>query len=247
MSQVATTKKPTASSLRDELTRTYGLKLLREDEVRAPLGASTGWSALDSFVASGGFPCGELSLVHSDAGLGGTTIWLQAAARATQQKQRCVWLNGAWSLNPVAADHAGVDLTRLFLIEQPTSSRQRLWVLQEVLSSRLFNLLGCDLSDAHLPLRAARSLLMQARRSGTAVVFFLGQRGVREAVSPHLCSLASLTVHFQNDKVLITRASQRPVPHTLERSRQHVAFISGPLEPSLLFARPRSLPAGTAD
>lgn len=187
----------------------------------------TGWEALDAFVEGGGFPCGKLTLLESAQGLGALTLWLESSALLTRQGRRVAWLNGAsddhehFRLHPPTAHHRGVDLQNLFLVDTP-NRQKRAWILQELLASNLFSLVGCDLGDAHLPLRECRSLLMQARRSGAAVVLFSRNRG-----SPAVRSLASLVLSFSTLGIEITRAAHRPIPHSLQRRDRHVDFIIG--------------------
>lgn len=206
------------------------MKLIEAENLKSSPGISTGWSALDSFVASGGFPCGEISLIEAREGLGATTLWLEAAAKQTAQHSRVAWLNSpldereAFQLHPPTAFQRGVDLRKLFLVDTPTS-RSRLWILQELLNSKLFSLVGCDLGDVHLPLRECRSLLMQARRSGAAVVLF--DRKQRSSLGR---SVASLVLKFENPHVELIRAAHRPTPQCLttqQRRTRHVDFITG--------------------
>lgn len=221
-------------AVRQELMAAHGLKLLRAEDVKPARGLSTGFAALDQFLASGGFPCGEISLLECSEGLGGTTLWLECAARVTQAGRRAAWLNGAMDLNPVAALQRGVNLQNLFLVPSQSSSqcssRQRtVWSLQEIFSSSLFDLVGCDLGDVRLPLRESRSLLAQARRSGTALV-------ILSRVPSFARELAALAIRFENGKICIQRASHRPVPLSIERRPHHVDFITGPIDSRFLLS-----------
>ncbi len=217
------------AQLKSDLQLKHGVKLIDAENIKSSAGVGTGWSALDSFVASGGFPCGEISLIEASEGLGATTLWLEAAARLTAGNSRVAWLNGAlddrepFQLHPPAAFHRGVDLQKLFLVNAPTSQK-RLWILQEILNSKLFSLVGCDLGDVHIPLRECRSLLMQARRSGAAVVLFVRRQ---TAGLPSVRSIASLVLKFEASGVEIVRAAHRPVPQHLQRRDRHVDFITG--------------------
>lgn len=181
-----------------------GLKLVAAHEIESGLqraaGLSTGWADFDRFLASGGFPCGEISLLEAPEGLGAVTLWLDTARAITDSGRRAAWLNPSsgrigqrsdvhsdeYQLHAATAAQRGVDLSRLFLVNPPTNlaagrtpvrsegsrsaDTKRLWILKEMLSTDLFSLIGCDLGDGHLPLREGRSLLQQARRSGAAVV-----------------------------------------------------------------------------
>lgn len=215
-----------------------GLKLVAAHEVEAGLkraaGLTTGWSEFDRFLTSGGFPCGEISLLEAPEGLGAMTLWLDTARQVTDSGRRVAWLNslGQYQLHAATAAQRGVDLSRLFLVNEPvqSASSKRLWILKEMLSTDLFSLIGCDLGDGHLPLREGRSLLQQARRSGAAVV--LVSRPVHSgdelsfSRSSQLRTLASTVLEFRSDRCTVMRASHRPVPKTLPRRERHVEFIS---------------------
>ena len=251
------------SQLKSEL-QANGLKLIEAENLKSSRGVGTGWSALDSFVASGGFPCGELSLIESAEGLGALTLWLEAAALLTKNASRVAWLNSSlddrepFQLHPPAAARRGVDLQKLFLVDASVAnvakvgspatdaSKKRLWILQELLSSNLFSLVGCDLGDVRIPLRECRSLLMQARRSGAAVVLFdrrstLNRRSSSSSsFGSSARSLASLVLKFELSQVEIVRASHRPVPQHLTRRDRNVDFITAnralALDSSLILA-----------
>lgn len=235
-----------------------GLKLVAAHEIESGLqraaGLSTGWADFDRFLASGGFPCGEISLLEAPEGLGAMTLWLDTARAITDSGRRVAWLNpggrltggGDYQLHASTAAQRGVDLSRLFMVNPPTdlaaertqvrsaasrsANTKRLWILKEMLSTDLFSLIGCDLGDGHLPLREGRSLLQQARRSGAAVVLI--SRPVRSGTelsfsrSASLRTLASTVLEFRPDRCTVMRASHRPVPQTLKRRDRHVEFIS---------------------
>ncbi|MDZ4084278.1 MAG: hypothetical protein U1E10_15150 [Bdellovibrionales bacterium] len=227
-----------------------GLKLVAAHEVESGLkraaGLTTGWADFDRFLTSGGFPCGEISLLEAPEGLGAMTLWLDTARQITDSGRRVAWLNyfgrrsdaslGQFQLHASTAAQRGVDLSRLFLVNEPdpsavqSASSKRLWILKEMLSTDLFSLIGCDLGDGHLPLREGRSLLQQARRSGAAVVLI--SRPVHSggelsfSRSSQLRTLASTVLEFRPDRCTVMRASHRPVPKTLPRRERHVEFIS---------------------
>ena len=224
-----------------------GLKLVAADEIESGIkrtpGLVTGWADLDRFLAGGGFPCGEISLLEAPEGLGAMTLWLDTARTITEDGRRVGWLNRSddYQLHASTAAQRGVHLDRLFLVNQtaePLTNRsasqsanpKRLWILKEMLSTDLFSLIGCDLGDGHLPLREGRSLLQQARRSGAAVVLI--SRPVRSGTelsfsrSAQLRTLASTVIEFRPDRCTVMRASHRPVPQPLQRRDRHVEFIS---------------------
>lgn len=211
-----------------------GYKLIGHNELcRAP-GFPTGWQRLDEFLASGGFPCGEISLLESSEGLGATTLWLDTARSIQQKGQLVAWVQSPISpiLNPSSAVQRGLDLRKLLFVETPAHPdglKKRLWILQELLATRLFSFVGCDLGDVPLPLREGRSLLAQARRSGAAVVLIARSADharYANAIAT-LRTLTSVALEFQSNHCRILRAPHRPVPQTLARRNRHVEFLSG--------------------
>jgi hypothetical protein len=238
--------------LKIDLRLKHGVRSVAPETLRGTKAVSTGWSALDTFVDGGGFPCGKISLLEADEGQGALTLWLDTAAQLTHAGHRVAWLNSClddrepFQLHPPTALQRSVDLQKLFLVDPP-EQKKRSWILQELLASQLFSLVGCDLGEAHLPLRECRSLLMQARRSGAAVVLFT-RRSSREP--PAIRSLASLVLKFENRNIEVIRAAHRPVPHCLtthQRRDRHVDFITGSnsLDPSFILSGSRAALTGT--
>ena len=231
--------------LRRDLTETHGLDLLRDDQVKPSAGLATGCIALDDFLASGGFPCGEISLLEAAEGAGACTLWLECVARIAQSGRRAAWVEGDFQLNPVSAFHRGVDLRNLFIVGAggQKSPTHRLWILQELFSSNLFDIIGCDLGGARLPLRESRSLLTQARRSGTALVIF--SRHSRAAQHETASVVLSFSDVHTNKNIHVLRAAHRPVPSQIKRRPQHVDFITGPIDSRFLLSRSDGGPAAS--
>lgn len=238
---------PSIEALRRDLAEKHGLELLRDEQVKPAQGLATGCFALDEFLASGGFPCGEISLLESTEGAGASTLWLECAARITQNGQRAAWVEGDFKLNPIAAFQRGVDLRNLFIVGAggQQTPKQRLWILQELFSSNLFDIIGCDLGGARLPLRESRSLLTQARRSGTALVIF--SRHSHAAQHEIASVVLSLNGEPANKTVLVLRAAHRPVPSQIKRRPQHVDFITGPIDSRFLLTQTDDEPCAAFD
>jgi recombination protein RecA len=231
--------------LRRDLNETHGLDLLRDDQVKPSTGLATGCFALDEFLASGGFPCGEISLLEAAEGAGACTLWLDCVARITQSGRRAAWVEGDFQLNPISAFQRGVDLRNLFIVGagDQKSSKNRLWILQELFSSNLFDIIGCDLGGARLPLRESRSLLTQARRSGTALVIFSRHsRATHHEIASVVLSLNDI---HSNKHIQVLRAAHRPVPNQIKRRPKHVDFITGPIDSRFLLSRTDEGPSAT--
>jgi hypothetical protein len=201
----------TLSDKHQELIRELGPKLVRSEQVAPPPGLSTGWISLDRYLLWHGFPKSALTLMVSEAG-GATTLWSQSAAKVTQSGQWVAWINDRDSiLTPWSLRWRGVDLSRLLWVSQPSSDKQILWALQELMSLGLFEMIGCDLGDIRLKEHQVLKLKKLALRYGVAVVLLTRARGILK--SPFY----ALILHFEKDFVHIGRALHRPTPHTLER------------------------------
>lgn len=195
----------------DELKRELGPKLISSENIAPPPGVATGWASLDRFLLWQGFPKGAISLIVSEAG-GASSLWTRSASLVTQRGQWAAWVNDRETyLTPWSLRHRKVDLSKLLWIEAPANAKQALWVLQELMSLCLFELIGCDLGEEKLKEHQALKLKRLALRYGCAVVLI--SRAKHITVSPFY----SLVLHFQRHHVMIQRALHRPTPHTLER------------------------------
>ena len=188
-----------------------GNKLVTPEQVTPPEGLSTGWPQLDRYLLWHGFPKGALSLLVSEAG-GATTLWERSAAQITKAQQWVAWVNGPQSnLTPWSLRTRGVDLSKLLCVSAPVDTKQTLWVLQELMSLCLFEMIGCDLGEMNFREHQILKLKKLAMRYQTSVVMFTRSPQVMRS------SFYSLVLHFQKQQVIVTRALHRQTPYTLER------------------------------
>jgi len=147
----------------------------------------------------------------SEAG-GATTLWERCAGRITQGGQWAAWINGPGAdLTPWSLCKNGVDLSKLVVVSQPVDVKQGLWVLQELMSLCLFELVGFDLGDQHLREHQILKIKKLALRYQTGVVLLTSSPRVL------VSSFYSLILHFSKDQLTVTRALHRPTPFALER------------------------------
>ena len=182
---------------------------------------ATGLTQLDHSLARGGFPCGELSFLVGKPGLGCTSLWIEAARLQTcVARARVCWINhGSAQINPVALKQRGVQLENLFLVSPPQDSKQRVWLLRELLESQLFSLIAVDLGDERLPVREARSWLPHVRRSGAAVVTCFRMDRAHQLGA--LREFAQVIVEAHSTGFELVRSVHRPTPVRIERSIRH--------------------------
>ena len=196
-----------------DLRRELGAQLVRAEQVKPPPGLSTGWPKLDQYLLWHGFPKGEVSLLVSEAG-GATTLWEQSAAKVTAQQQWVAWVNGPSSqLTPWSLRHRQVDLSKLLCVSPPTDTKQLLWVLQELMSLCLFELIGCDLGSLWLKEHQVLKLKKLAARYQTGLVLLTSS----PAAYVQKSSFYALILQFHNHQVIVSRAQHRPTPYTLDR------------------------------
>lgn len=188
-----------------------GPKLLSPEQVAPPPGIPTGWTKLDRYLLWNGFPKGAVSLLVGESG-GATTLWELSAARLTQNKQWVAWVNGPESvLTPWSLRRREVDLSKLLCVSAPSDVNQTLWVLQELMSLCLFEMIGCDLGATWLKEHQVLKLKKLALRYQTSLVLFSSSARVLKS------SFYAFIMHFQKQHAVVHRALHRPTPHILER------------------------------
>jgi len=198
----------TAEKIKAEL----GPLLVSADRVRPRLGVGTNWPALDEYLIWKGLPKGALSLFTGASGLGATTLWAQAAALVTKNRQWCAWMNSADSeICPWALRKIGVDFRHFMIVGPPRDTEQFLWALQEIISLSLFELIGCDLGLLRLRAHQFVKLRQLVQKANVALVI-LSPRPF-----PYATSTFSLVLEFGTGGVRLSRALHRPIPFVLPR------------------------------
>lgn len=203
-----------------ELRRELATQLCLPQNLRAPEGLPSGISALDQFLLWKGFPKGSLSLIHGELGSGITSLWIEVAAQTLKQKKRVAWIDHEISLFPTPLYQRHLDLSHFLVIQDVTQRDTFLWVLQELMSSALFDLIGCDISSFHLHEHQLRKLQKSARLSQVALVFLTQ----KQPPSMSTQSLFSLMIQLNKTHLIIERALHRPTPHFLSRNFSYARF-----------------------
>ena len=205
-------------------------QLCEPDHLKRPEGVATGLAPLDQFLLWGGIPKGALSLMSGSLGTGATSLWIDTAAALIKKSRWTAWINHDVPLAPQSLFHKGMDLNRFVSVEKPPNEAKLFWLLQEMMSSSLFDLIGCDLGPLRLREHQLRKLQVQAREAHVALVLFsqpLLSRSRAKNSSPYRGSTASvfsLILHFEKKQILIERALHRPTPHTIPRSVTYARF-----------------------
>jgi hypothetical protein len=203
-----------------ELKELFASHLRATDQLKKPEGLPTGLGALDRFLFWGGIPKSALSLFRGRLGTGATSLWMETAARVIEQNRWVAWVNNDAPLSPLSLHHKKVDLSRLITIEEPANEKKLLWLLQELMASSLFELIGCDLGKFKLREHQLRKLQNLARQSHVALVFLNREKTFTGAAA----SVFSLIVSCEQKRLLIERALYRPTPHSFARSLNYARF-----------------------
>lgn len=204
----ATEQKFNLDLIRQEL----GQALTPIEHLRPPEGVSTGIDVLDDFLLWRGLPKGDLSLFLGKPGTGATSLWLQTAKEVQRRQGWAAWVNSEWELLPNSIVQQGVDLKKLLVVKKPTDSTQLFWILQELISSGLFQLVGCHLPQSHLRSHQLQKLKKLARTHQVALAFVC--HGSHRLINP----LFSFVIECQRDFHTIHRALHRPSPFTIASS-----------------------------
>jgi recombination protein RecA len=221
-----------------ELKKMFASHLCEAEHLKQPEGLATGFHDLDRFIFGGGIPKGALSLFSGALGTGGTSLWIEAAARVLQKGRWVAWVNqsspDSATLSPLPLEQHGLNLERFVACEisglgsgemntQPSAERDKriVWLLQELMASSLFDLIGCDLGELRLKDHLLRKLQLQAREAQVALVFLSQHRAAHRGAS---AALFSLILKFEKKQLLIERALHRPTPHRLARSVSYDRF-----------------------
>ena len=232
---------PRASEL-TELKQQLGRALKTDSAIQPHGGVPTSNQSLNQFLLWNGFPKGGLSLIRGHNGLGSTSLWTGAAADQTKQKKWVAWLSPSRSLFPLTLKAQGVDLSLLWNTIHPFDGATWLWILNELIESELFDLIGCDLADNNFSSRQWMKLKRQVRKGQVAAVFI--QRGKPHGGNHNQNynnALFSLSLEFTAQQLQVHRALHRPTPWStplsLPRSNLYAHLMSQFTEKSTLRSR----------
>lgn len=190
----------------DRLREQLGPTLRTLEQLRPPDGLPTGIDILDNFLLWRGIPKGDLSLFFGKPGTGATSLWLHAAREIHKANKWTAWINSDWNLVPGALLARQLNLKRLLVVDKPKEPSQLFWILQEMISSSLFEMIGCHLPETLLKNHQLQKLKKLARTHNVALVL------VSHAKNWKINPLFSLIVDCQRDYFTVRRALHRPTP-----------------------------------
>lgn len=196
----------------DQLRERLGPSLKTLSQLKPPEGISTGVAPLDHFLLWRGIPKGDISLFLGQPGTGATSLWLHTVREIHKQDRWAAWINSEWRLVPGALLARGLNLERLLVVDRPEKKEDLFCILQEMISSSLFELIGCHLPEALLKNHQLKKLKNLARLHKVALVFVSHVRNWR------MNSLFGLVIECDRDRITVKRALHRPVPFSVAGS-----------------------------
>lgn len=209
-------KEDLAHKLREEL----GIHCKSLDQLAPPEGLSMGMDVFDNFLLWRGIPKGDLSLLVGKPGTGATNLWLNTAAQIHKENKWTAWINSDWSLLPQSCLSKKLNLNRLLVVKKPKESRQLFWILQELITSSLFEMVGCHLPETLLKNHQLQKLKKLARTHKVALVL------VAHAKNWSINPLFSLVIECSREFFTVRRALHRPTPFTVSGGSIHADFMS---------------------
>lgn len=189
------------------------------EHVKPPDGVPTGVAVIDNFLLWQGLPQGDLSLFQGFPGTGATSLWIQTLRQVHSENKWAAWVNSETQIFPAHLQSQGVNLKKLLVLKEPQEKEQLFWVLQELITSSLFEVIGCNLKEMFLKNHQLQKLKRLCRLHKVALV--LVNPEPLKFVNP----LFSLSILFQRDFVTVQRALHRPTPFKISGSMIHANFV----------------------
>lgn len=205
----------------EELKKQLGL--IADFQVKSPDGAPTGISLFDDFLIWKGLPKGELSLLSGRLGSGASSLWLTAAACAHRAGKWTAWINSDSNLLPSALKQKEIDFSKFLVVNKPQELRKLFWLVQELVTSSLFELIACPAEG--FKSHQLKKLKTLARTHHVALVMILTSSEVtnRSQLRQNQLllsdSIFSLVVECSRDFFVIKRALHRPTPFFIQGSQ----------------------------
>ncbi|RYL95282.1 recombinase RecA [Sporolactobacillus sp. THM7-4] len=142
---------------------------------------SSGSLSLDIAMGVGGYPRGRIIEIYGPESSGKTTVALHAIAEAQKGGGQAAFIDAEHALDPVYAEHLGVDIDDL-LLSQPDTGEQALEIAEALVRSGAIDIIVIDsvaalvpkaeiegeMGDSHVGLQAR--LMSQALRKLSGVI-----------------------------------------------------------------------------
>lgn len=110
----------------------------------------TGSLSIDLALGIGGIPRGRVTEVYGPESSGKTTLCLSVIAEAQKMGGVCAFVDMEHALDPLYADHLGVDIDNLY-ISQPDTAEQALEITEALIRSGVMDVVVLDSVAALVP------------------------------------------------------------------------------------------------
>lgn len=209
-----------------QLPELAGINFIKAENLQPKMGLPTGLTHVDSFLLWQGLPLGELSLFQGPPGSGSTTLWTHCISKLHEKGKWAAWINHDCDLYPPFLKHLNVNLEKLLVVKTPSSDTQLFWILQELISSELFETIGCPLSSFTLKRHQLHKLKRLCKTYQVALVF------INSKPLHHIDPLFALCIDFNKSGLIIQRALHRPTPHSIKGNLVHASLMPQLKDPS---------------
>jgi recombination protein RecA len=210
--------------LRDQLAN----QLVSLEQLRPPAGLPLGIEAFDEYLWWKGFPKGDLTLLNGKPGSGATSLWVHAAAKVHIQNKWAAWVNSSWEILPSYLVKKGIDLKRLLVVRKPEDDQHLFWVLQELMTSGLFEIVGIHLDQQRLKAHQLQKLKKLARVHNVGLVFVSHSHHCSNGSAKYSTmnpQLFSLVIECSRDQFVLKRALHRATPHSISGANIHADLM----------------------
>lgn len=197
----------------EQLKQSMSSVLISPEHVQTHDGVATGLSLIDDFLLWKGLPKGDISLIKGPSGSGATSLCIKALQSLQAQNKWAAWINSDFELLPTHLSQRGINLAKLLVVKKPDSSQKLFWAIQELISSQIFDVVGCHLQEFFLRNHQIQKLKKMARAHKVALILVCTQNRIK--INP----LFSLIIDCSRDFFSIQRALHRPTPYFIEGSQ----------------------------
>ena len=131
--------------LTDQINKKYGDRTLFKmaEHITDISDLSTGSLALDLATGVGGFPRGRIIEIFGPEQTGKSMLLLSAMANVQRLQGYCAFIDVEHALSPGFAELLGVDTKQLYYA-QPDSGTQALSIMEDLIESGMFDIIGLD-------------------------------------------------------------------------------------------------------
>lgn len=213
---------------------------------------SSGSLALDIALGVGGYPRGRIIEIYGPESSGKTTVALHAIAEAQQGGGQAAFIDAEHALDPVYAEHLGVNIDEL-LLSQPDTGEQALEIAEALVRSGAVDIIVIDsvaalvpkaeiegeMGDAHVGLQAR--LMSQALRKLSGAIskskttaIFINQ--IREKVgimfgNPEVTPGGRALKFYASVRLEVRRAEQLKIGNDIVGNRTRIKVVKNKVAP----------------